>query len=78
MSTFYGTVVGSARTEATRRGYQYIKVAAQSWDGSLITRLTYSDDDQLMVDLQMSEGSSTYGRTVFYGSLDDLKNQLAK
>lgn len=76
MARFYGTVSGTAYTEATRIGHRDIKTAAQSWDGSVIVRLTYSDDGKLMVDLQMSEGSSTMGKTEFYGTFDDLRKKL--
>lgn len=75
MSAFYGTVIGSAQTPATRRGYSDIKVAAQSWDGSVITRLYYKDDE-LMCQLQTVEGSSTYGYTIFEGTLEELKARL--
>lgn len=78
MSKFYGTVVGASDTPATRRGYRDIKVAAQSWDGSVITRLNYNKDDELMVDLQIGEGSDTSGYTVFYGTIDQLKSKLQK
>lgn len=76
MSKFYGTVVGSADTVATRRGFHDIKTAAQSWDGSIITRLWYKDDT-LMVDIEHSSDSSTYGRTVFSGTVDELLKKLA-
>lgn len=75
MSAFYGTVEGSAQTIATRRGYDQIKVSAQSWKGSIITRLYYSNDD-LFVDLQTSEGSSAKGYTLFHGTLAELKSKL--
>lgn len=75
MSAFYGTVIGNANTNATRRGHKDIKVAAQSWNGSVITRLYYKGDD-LMVDLQIADGSSTLGYTAFCGTLDDLKTKL--
>lgn len=77
MSAFYGTVVGSANTVGTRRGHKDIKVAAQSWNGSVITRLYYNDDE-LMVDLQIAEGSSVYGYTVFNGTFQELKNKLSE
>ena len=76
MSKFYGTVVGASSTNATRRGHDSIKTAAQSYDGSVIVRLNYSEAGKLMVDLQMSEGSSTLGHTEFYGTFDDLKKKL--
>lgn len=77
MSAFYGTVIGNAQTPATRRGHNDIKVAAQSWDGSVSTRLYYKGDD-LMVDLQIAEGGSVYGYTVFNGTLEELKRKLEK
>ena len=76
MSAFYGTVVGSANTAATRRGFKDIKVAAQSWDGSVITRLHYNNEDELIVDLQISDGSDTTGKTIFYGTISELKKRM--
>lgn len=77
MSKFYGTVVGSARTEATRRGFDGIKVSAQSWDGSLITRMRYDGSGRLMVQLDKSnESSSCWGKTIFWGTLDELEQKL--
>lgn len=77
MSKFYGTVVGSARTEATRRGFDGIKVSAQSWDGSLITRMRYDQGGRLMVQLDKSnESTSCWGKTIFWGTLDELEQKL--
>ncbi len=78
MSKFYGTVNGAARTEATRRGHDFIKVSAQSWDGSLITRMHYDHDGRLIVQLSWADGSSScYGRTIFEGTLDELEAKLS-
>lgn len=77
MSKFYGTVRGDAsQTDGTRRGFHSIKVAAQSWDGSLITRMHYGHDDALMVELCTSDDSSTYGQRLFYGTFQELKDKL--
>lgn len=75
MSAFYGQVIGCAQTAGTRRGHHDIKVAAQSWNGSVITRLYYKDNE-LMCDLQIAEDSSAYGYTVFNGTLAELKKKL--
>ena len=75
MSKFYGQGEGMASTLATRRGNRDIKVSAQSWDGSLITRMYYEGDD-LMVELQVNDGSSFYGKTCFFGTLEELKKRL--
>lgn len=75
MSAFYGQVIGSAKTNATRRGYKDITVTAQSWNGSVITRLYY-EGDELMCDLQIAGESSAYGYTVFNGTLEELKSRL--
>ena len=77
MSKFYGTVDGASQTCATRRGHDHIHVAAQSYDGSIITRLSYNHDGDLMVTLEHNEGSSTYGRTIFRGTVDELLKKLA-
>lgn len=76
MSKFYGTVHGDAsQTDGTRRGFRSIKVAAQSWDGSVITSMHYRVND-LMVGLDFSDGSSTYGQSLFYGTFQELKDKL--
>lgn len=77
MSKFYGTVSGGAKTEATRRGFDSIKVSAQSWDGSLITRMSYDGGGRLMVQLDKSnESTSCWGKTIFWGTLDELEQKL--
>lgn len=76
MSKFYGTVHGDAsQTDGTRRGFRSIKVAAQSWDGSVITSMHYCNND-LMVNLDFSDDSSTYGQSLFYGTFQELKDKL--
>ena len=78
MSKFYGTVHGDAsQTDGTRRGFQSITVAAQSWHGSVITSMHYGHDGALMVELSTSDDSSTYGQSLFYGTFQDLKDKLA-
>ena len=64
MSTFYGTIEGQSKTNATRRGFKDIKVSAQSWEGSLITRLYYKDN-VLMCELEHSKGSDTQGDIIY-------------
>ena len=77
MAKFYGTLVGN-RGEATRLGHSRIKVSAQSWDGSLITELTYNNEGKLMVSLKASEEStSCYGRELFYGTFEDFVAKLS-
>ena len=77
MSKFYGSIQGS-RGAATRCGYSRIKTSAQSWDGSVITELSYNNDDQLMVDISIDEGSSAYGHRVWYGTMEEFVAQLKK
>ena len=72
MSKFYGQVSGASNTTASRRGHQDIAVSAQSWNGSLQTRLFYNNDNELMVDLSYSPDSSFYGKTIFNGKMEDL------
>ena len=76
MSKFYGQVEGMARTVAGRRGNRFIKSSAQSYDGSVIVRMNYDDQGQLMVGLSIGEGSSFYGTEYFYGTLEELKERL--
>ena len=77
MSKFYGQVFGQASTTASRRSSKDIEVSAQSWDGSLITKLYYNDAEELMVNLEHSDTSSTSGRVLFRGTMTDLVAKLA-
>ena len=72
MSKFYGQVVGE-KSAATRTGHRRIKAAAQSFAGSVISELSYKEDGTLMVSIEIAEGSSAYGRTVFYGTFEEFK-----
>ena len=76
MSKFYGQVFGASVTSASRRGFEDIKVSAQSYDGSLITMLSYNDKGELIVQLSHSDGSEPYGERVFYGTMDKLLETL--
>ena len=74
MSKFYGSVQGN-RGAATRGGHNIIKTSAQSYDGSVITELTY-EEETLMVRVSTDEGSSSYGSTIFYGTFNEFVNKL--
>jgi len=82
MAKFYGQVTGH-RSTATRTGTcnSGMKVSAQAWDGSVITRLWYNDKDELMVSIETSPYSEGWSgdRTLFSGKFDDLyKIELSK
>lgn len=79
MSKFYGTVDGcESRTCATRCGGKYIRTSAQSWDGSIITRLHYDKTGNLMVEIEVSDDSSSSGERIWHGTFDEFRNQLRK
>ena len=77
MSAFYGMVQGN-RGSATRGGSRAsgFKASVQSYDGSIVTYLSYNDKDELMVEICVSESSSCYGRQIFYGTFDEYVNKL--
>lgn len=78
MSKFYGMVQGH-RGAATRGGHRSIKAAAQSYDGSVITELTYNDENKLMVSICVGVNESTaYGRQIFYGTFEEYIEKLQK
>ena len=80
MSTFYGTLQG-CRGEATRCGSRAsgIKASAQSWDGSIITELSYTDDDELLVRICVTDGSSSYmSGATWRGTIDELREALQR
>ena len=78
MSKFYGTVIGASNTNASRRGNRDIKACAQSWDGSVITRLWYNDKGVLCVDVEVSDDSATYGTEIFSGTFLEFCEKLKK
>lgn len=78
MAKYYGTVRGN-RGEATKCGSAEsgIRAAAQSYDGSVIIRIWDGGDGKDRIDLSIGEGSTTYGRTYFCGTLEELKAKLS-
>ena len=78
MSKFYGTVKGSANTTAGRGGSSDIRVAAQTWDHSIITILHYDKRGNLCVDIETADGSAVYGTTVWSGTYEQFLEQLRK
>ena len=47
-----------------------MKSSVQSYDGSVITYMSY-DNDNLMVEICVSDYSSSYGSRIFYGTFDE-------
>ena len=77
MARFYGAVEGQAQTIATRRGTQDIRVSAQSWDGSIIVRLHYNDNGELVAEVGTSKGSSIYAdKNHYIGNLEGFAQAL--
>ena len=76
MATFYGSIKGG-RGEATRCGTKNsgIKASVQSWNGSVISELSYAED-RLMVRVSTSTGSSSLGTQIFYGTFEEFVNKL--
>ena len=66
MAKFYGSIQGS-RGAATRTGGSLMKSSVQSYDGSVITYMSYDKDkdnpkeEKLMVEICVSDYSSSYG-----------------
>lgn len=77
MSKFYGQVSNGTAAAATRTGAREIQTAAQSWDGSVITRLSYFNG-ALRVEVETADGSSARGSLIFSGTLDEFKRRLAE
>ena len=75
MAAFFGQVVGG-RGVATRTGTKNIRTAAQSYNGSIMTELTYNDEGKLMVRVDTSDCSSSYGSMIFYGTFEEFVAKL--
>ena len=79
MSKFYGqtwTEDRTSSTTATRCGHRSISASAQSYDGSIITRLEYDKTGALIVTIDIASDSRTHGETVYRGPLGQLADQL--
>ena len=78
MSKLYGSLQG-CRGEATRCGSKSsgVRASVQSWQGSLISYMDLDDNENPIITLKTSDGSSGYGsETIFTGSLEELKAKL--
>ena len=78
MSKLYGALQG-CRGEATRCGSKSsgVRARVQSWQGSLLRYMDLDDNENPIITLKTSEGSSSYGNeTIFTGSLEELKAKL--
>ena len=82
MATFYGQVFGSGKTSASRGGTydSGIRTTAQSYEGSVIVELTMPEDcegdRELMVEVQVNSNTASRGKSLFYGSLNELCQKL--
>lgn len=82
MATFYGQVFGNGKTSASRGGTydSGIRTTAQSYEGSVIVELTMQEDckgnRELMVEVQVNSNTSSRGKSLFYGTLDELCQKL--
>lgn len=76
MAKFYGSIQGN-KGVATRVGSSSIKSSVQSWDGSLISSMSYVGD-KLMLELSVSKGSASYGKTIFYGTFEEFVNKFER
>lgn len=83
MSKLYGSIQG-CRGAATRCGSSLMKASVQSYDGSVITYLSYGKDkdnpkeEKLMVEVCVSDYSSSYGDRIFYGTFEEFINKLKR
>lgn len=76
MSKFYGMVQGS-RGPATRCGHRSIKTSCQSYNGSVITELSYNENNELMVEVSVGKSESTsYGSLLFRGTFNEFVEKL--
>lgn len=76
MAKFYGSLQGN-KGAVTRMGNSSIKSSVQSYNGSLISYMSYVGD-KLMLELCVSDGSSATGRTIFYGAFEEFVNKFEK
>ena len=73
MFTFFGSIKGS-HGEATRGSNKAdgIKVSSRCKNGSLITKMYYDKNNELMIDVSCSLTNSETGKKVFSGTFADF------
>ena len=76
MAKFYGSLQGN-KGAVTRMGSSCIKSSVQSWDGSLISCMSYNGD-KLMLELSVSKGRASCGKTIFYGTFEEFVNKFER
>lgn len=78
MAKFFATAWGD-RGPVHRTSNHSMTTACQSYDGSIITELSYDKETgKLMVDISTSEDKTIYGKRLWYGSFEDFVKQLQK
>lgn len=82
MATFYGQVFGNGKTSASRGGTygSGLRTTARSYKGSVIVEMTLPEDSdgnrELMVEVQVNSSTSSRGKSLFYGTLDEFCQKL--
>ena len=79
MSKTYCTCIGMRGERTARGGNDGCRASVQAWDGSIITRNWYNDQEQLMVSVGVNEGSSCYedySTPQFRGTFEEFKEAL--
>lgn len=80
MSRFYGQTFepgGRAKTRATRCGNRGIASSVQTWKGSLTVAVRDGVHGKPMFSISVNEETSGFGgKSIFYGTLDELIEKL--
>lgn len=75
-------MLGSGKTSASRGGTydSGIRTTAQSYEGSVIVELTMPEDcegnREMMVEAQVNSNTASRGKSLLYGTLDELCQKL--
>lgn len=78
MATFYGQVLGSGKTSASRGGTydSGTRTTAQPYEGSVIVEPTMPEDcegnREPMVEAQASSRTASRGKSLLHGTLNEL------
>ena len=80
MAKFYGLVEGNRGAATRTGGNSGMLTSNQSWDGSVIVRMRYDNNDELQVTIGTSDNSecyTDYNSKTFVGSFNEFKEALA-
>lgn len=72
MSKLYGSICADNAPLKTRTAHHHVTAHARSWEGSIIADVWIDDGGTHWARVEVGEGSTIHGRTLWEGKLAEL------